>query len=88
MLRKIVGEYMLIPTGEAAQNFNGMISLNETAHFIWENVEGVGSFQELIELIEATYEVDMEKAAEDAAGILNTMIATKVISFTDKEQNW
>ena len=29
MLREIAGEVVLVPTGRATQNFNGMITLNE-----------------------------------------------------------
>ena len=35
ILRTIAGESVLIPTGEMAARFNGMISLNGPAAFIW-----------------------------------------------------
>lgn len=33
--RQIGDEWLLVPTGDFAQHWNGMISLNEIAHFIW-----------------------------------------------------
>ena len=30
MLREIAGEYVAVPSGEAAQVFNGLLTLNET----------------------------------------------------------
>ena len=39
ILREIAGENILVATGEAAQIFNGMITLNEVASFIWKNVK-------------------------------------------------
>ena len=35
--REIVGETVLIPTGETAAHFNGLISVNELGRFIWDN---------------------------------------------------
>ena len=39
MLRDIAGEVILVPTGAATQQFNGMITLNEVAAFIWKNLD-------------------------------------------------
>ena len=39
MLRDIAGEVILVPTGAATQKFNGMITLNEVADFIWKNLD-------------------------------------------------
>ena len=34
--REIGDEWILVPTGDLAQHFNGMVSLNEFGHFIWQ----------------------------------------------------
>ena len=39
ILREIVGEAVLIPTGATAAQFNGLMSVNELGKFIWENYE-------------------------------------------------
>ena len=39
MIRDIAGETILVPTGEISHNFNGMITLNEVAAFILQNIE-------------------------------------------------
>ena len=39
ILRDIAGEYVLVPTGETTQEFNGFITITDTAKFIWENIE-------------------------------------------------
>ena len=48
MLREIVGEAVLIPTGETAAHFNGLISVNELERFIWENYEKAKDEDELL----------------------------------------
>lgn len=35
ILRNIAGEQVVVPTGQAGQKFNGLITLNSTAVFLW-----------------------------------------------------
>ncbi len=37
IVRQIGDEWILVPTGELAQHFNGMVSLNEFGYFIWQH---------------------------------------------------
>ena len=39
LVREIANEWVLVPTGEFAQQFNGMISLNIFSHFVWQQFE-------------------------------------------------
>ncbi len=66
MLRKIAGESILVATGEATQRFNGMITLNEVATFIWENIDACESEDELIGKILSEFDIDEEIARSDA----------------------
>ena len=65
ILREIAGEYILIPTGTTTQNFNGLISLNEVAAFIWSNIEEVEDDNQMIKLILENYEIDEDVARTD-----------------------
>ena len=58
MLRDIAGEVILVPTGVATQQFNGMITLNEVAAFIWKNLDESKSKEELVDKIMDEFEVD------------------------------
>ena len=66
MLRKIAGESILVATGEATQRFNGMITLNEVATFIWENIDAFESEDELIGKILSEFDIDEEIERDDA----------------------
>ena len=66
MLRKIAGESILVATGEATQRFNGMITLNEVATFIWENIDACETEDELIGKILSEFDIDEEIARDDA----------------------
>ena len=37
--RNIAGEIVLVPSGQTAREFNGMVTLTETGEFIWEHIE-------------------------------------------------
>ena len=39
VLREMANEYVLIPFGTDALDFNGIIKLNETAKFMWESID-------------------------------------------------
>lgn len=74
ILRNVAGEAVLIPTGSFAAKFNGMISLNGPAGFIWEQMEQVNSREELVQKMLERYDVDEETARRDVNGFLDTAI--------------
>lgn len=74
VMRDIAGECVLIPTGEFAAKFNGMITLNSTAKFIWAHMEEAKSREELTAMLLDAFEVDEETAARDVEGFIATAI--------------
>lgn len=74
IMRNIAGECVLVPTGELAAKFNGMITLNASAQFIWEHMEAVSSIEEMTALLLDAFEVDEETAARDVRGFIATAI--------------
>ena len=88
MLREIAGEFVAVPVGAATQNFNGMITMTETAAFLYEHIEEAGSFQELIDLLRSEYEVDEETAGRDVVYLINQMLQMGMIALSDPGRNW
>lgn len=72
--RKIMDENLLIPIGETAQTFNGMVVLSDVGNFIWNNVERASSLNELIKLIVDAYDVDANEASQDAISFLTQLL--------------
>lgn len=58
LLREIAGEYVLVPVGDGAERFNGMLALNETFKYIWNQFEEPHTINEVI-----------KKAQEDFEGV-------------------
>ena len=73
VMRTIAGETLLVPVGATTREFNGMITLTETAGFIWENLEKCETEEELVKLILGEFEVDEATAAADAHEFLEEL---------------
>ena len=66
VLRQICGEYVVVGEGLAQVNFNKMLSLNESAAYLWQEVSGKEfSKEDLVKLLLDKYEVTEERAAAD-----------------------
>lgn len=77
--REVMGETVVVPTGDAGKEFKGMIRLNETARFIWDRIEEGKTPEETAKAISETYEVDIEKAKADVEKIVREMQAANII---------
>ena len=69
-VREIVGEYVMIPMGEGALRFSGMISTSETGALIVDALKQDVSREELLTRILDTFDVDEETAAADLDAFL------------------
>ena len=65
MLREVAGEAVVVPTGEATLNFQGIISLNETGALLWKELEQGCEKKDLVQALLDDYEVDAETAEKD-----------------------
>lgn len=88
ILREVADEYILIPTGSTTETFNGIITLTESAAYIYEHIEEADSFETLVNMITGEYDIDKETAANDAYMFINHMLQQGMITLTDKEKNW
>ena len=62
VVRDIMGQCVVVATGEASENFSGMIKLNDTGKDIWEGVAAGKTEAEIIDSIVSEYDVDREHA--------------------------
>ena len=74
ILREIAGENILVATGEAAQIFNGMITLNDVASFIWKNIDECKTVDKLIASILDEFDIDEETARKDVESFTTELI--------------
>ena len=88
ILREIAGEYILVPTGATTQEFNVLITLTETAKFIWEHLEEANSLQELVDMILEEYEIDRETATKDAVEFISRLLSARFVECTKEDRTW
>ena len=66
ILRKIAGEYIVVPTGSAAMDFKGLITLNDTGVFLWKLLQEDDQTKEsLLDALCEEYEAVREEAKAD-----------------------
>lgn len=66
ILREIAGEFIIVPTGQEAQQFQGLISVNETGAFLWKALqESSKTIEELVQELCESYEVEYSQAIKD-----------------------
>ena len=73
VLRQIGDDYIIVPVGKAALSFNGMITVNETGAFLWEQLVEGTSKEELLRTMVETYEVTQEEAERDIEEFLDIL---------------
>lgn len=88
VLRTIAGESILVPTGKTTLAFNGMITLSETAAFIWENLENAESAEALAKMMITEFSVDQETALADILEFADQLIQAKMVAYTDPDEKW
>lgn len=79
IVREIADDYVMMPIGNTALKFNGLVMANAVSAFIWENIEKVNSVEEMTQLICEEFEIDYETAKSDCEKLINEMIKAKWI---------
>lgn len=70
LIREIAGECIVIPSGAAAQQISGLLSLNGSGKLLFELLQTDQSEQALAQALVDSYEVDIPTAQKDVAEFL------------------
>lgn len=80
-LREMCGEHIIIGTGVENIDFSKVISLNESAAWLWKEVEGKDFTPvTMAALLVERYEVDADVALADAEKLANQWISVGIVS--------
>ena len=82
VLREVCGEKVIVGEGLGAINFGKLISLNDTAAWIWDKAGELGDFSvdELVEALCDTYEVTQETARTDVQALLDQWLELGIVT--------
>ena len=72
-IRKLEDEYVILPFGKRAEKVNEVISLSETAGFMYLHAEEADSVDELAELVSREYGVDKTVVYEDVVSVVRIL---------------
>lgn len=79
-LRTICGENVIVAEGVENIDFSRIISMNESAAYLWNNVQGaVFDVEYLTKLLLEEYEVDEAIARRDAVLIIDKWLEAGII---------
>ena len=73
VIRQIADAWVVVPIGNRVIDFNGLISLNETGAFIWNQLEKNATREGIISSLCEEYEVDNKTAEKDLGEFLDIL---------------
>ena len=83
VLREIAGEYIIIPTGRTALEFNGLITVNEVGMELWKMLQEDVTFDDLLNGI---LDVDENAAREDIQEFLDRLVKGGILTEDEKSE--
>lgn len=78
-LRNIGGENTLVPVGDTANSFKGIIKINDIGRFIWNNLENVNTEEEIVSMIVSGYGLEAIEARKDVNDFLTYLKNVQII---------
>lgn len=65
MMQNVGGENLLVPLGAQVMDLNGLITLNDTAAYVWERLAEERTLDELAAAVAKRFDVALEIARAD-----------------------
>ena len=82
ILRNVMGQATIVGEGVGQIDFNKLITLNDSAAYLWQSVEGKEfNVQTLANLLVDKYGIDQDTALTDAKAIANKWIEIGVVNL-------
>lgn len=80
LLREVAGSNIVVPVGEGAMDFSGVITLNEVGAFIWNLLEKDITKEQIIEKMLSEYDVDKTTAENDVEEYISALRGADLIA--------
>ena len=79
VLRNVMDEYIVMPTGDNIAKFDGSVVLNEVSAFIYKLLENPVCRDDLLTAVLNEYNVDESTASTDLDALLNKLAEMGVL---------
>lgn len=88
VLRSLGTETFLIPRGRKAEEINGVITLSETAEFIYRQAQEAQSFEALVKCFADAYGTAPDAVLKDLQETLDFFTENGVLEKEGEEAQW
>lgn len=72
MLRSVGGRHVVVAIGKASEEFNGLITLNETGAFLWQQLQKGTTYNDMLSAMLDEYDVDEATARAGIDAFIET----------------
>jgi hypothetical protein len=81
LVHEVAGNYVVIKIGQEAVNFNGLITISESAKELWDllNRPNGAELDELVNKLLEEYEIDEETAKKDTLEFIESLKANNIL---------
>ncbi len=77
--RRIAGDVILVPVGDASLELKGLLTLNETGEFLWDRLPDAMDEEALAAALDGEYDVDEATARADVREFLDSLRALQIL---------
>lgn len=83
-IREVCGEKIIVPEGKGNIDFSNIISMNESAAYLWNNIQGKDfTIDDLASILLEEYDVDRHTAETDASALVSQWAKAGIIEGYD-----
>ena len=79
IVKRLEDEYLVLPTGKRTEEVNEVISLSETAGFIYLHAEEAENIDELAQKVGKEYGIDSSEVYEDVKSVVKTLQDKRIL---------
>ena len=79
LVHEVAGNYVVIKIGQEAVNFNGLITLSESAKMLWDLLKEEATIEDLINKLLSEYDIDEETARKDTLEFIESLKKNNIL---------
>ncbi len=83
-MKQIADEYIVIPRGNEAINFNATVVFNESGAFLWNELSDFTNEEALAKALQQKYDIDYSLAEKDTKAFLSKMNDNGLLDLTEE----
>lgn len=79
LVHEVAGNYVVIKIGQEAVNFNGLITLSESAKLLWDLLKDDVEVKDLVNKLLEEYDIDEETATNDTLEFIESLKKNNIL---------